>query len=136
MASFGIVFTKKDIEDRVGSEVTVAQLKALVSELEEAFEFYFERDLLSEWKVAIEEGIPEDEFAEDPSEFEVVVTQDSVGKFLYEKSTVERILEKSISDREFAFIVDFFDRAFRKYFNEECENLWADIDTIVKEYEQ
>ncbi len=83
LTSFGIVFSKKDVEDRVGSEVTLAQLNALVAELEEAFEFYFERDLLSEWKVAIEEGIPDDELAADPIEFQVKVDQETVGKFLY-----------------------------------------------------
>ena len=136
LADFGIVFSKKDIEDRIGDTVSAKQLAALVFELEDAFEYYFQADLLEQWKEELQTGIPAEEVVGNPDEFKIEVSEDTVGKFIYDKAKVQQVLESEISDREFAFIVDYFDRAFTKYFNEECERLWADIDAIVEEFEQ
>ena len=136
MDGYGIVFSKKDLEDRIGQSLSDKQLIALVSELEDAFEYYFQADLLQQWKEEIETGIPAEEEVGSPDQFKVQVSADTVGKFIYDQTKVQGVLESEISDRDFAFIVDYFDRAFSKYFNEEAERLWADIDVIVEEYEQ
>ena len=136
MDGYGIVFSKKDLEDRIGQSLSDKQLIALVSELEDAFEYYFQADLLEQWKEELQTGIPAEEVVGNPDEFKIEVSEDTVGKFIYDKAKVQQVLESEISDREFAFIVDYFDRAFTKYFSEECERLWADIDAIVEEFEQ
>lgn len=136
MDSFGIVFTRKDLENRIGQSLSEKQLAALVWELEDAFEYYFQADLLQQWKEEIKTGIPDEEEVGSPDQFKVQVSADTVGKFIYDKTKVQGVLESEISERDFAFIVDYFDRAFSKYFNEETERLWADIDVIVEEYEQ
>lgn len=136
MASFGIVFSRKDIESRIDGTLSDKQLAALVFELQDAFEYYFQGDLLDQWKEQIESGIPADLEVANPVQFQVEVSAETVGKFIYDKAKVQAVLESEISDRDFAFIVDYFDRAFAKYFSEECERLWADIDAIVKDFEE
>ena len=135
MATFGIVFTKKDIENQIGASINESQLEALVWELEDAFSYYWDRDLTGELKAAIDQGEPATEDLPSSDNFEVTLTSDVVGKYIYTRADVEEALGQSISDKDLEFVVEFFTRAFKKYFSEECERLWQDIDTIVEEFE-
>ncbi len=132
---FGIAFSRKDIEARIGSTLSEKQLEALIFELEDAFEYYFEADLLEQWKEEIQAGTDPEAEIGSLEQYGVDISEETVGKFTYDKAKVQAVLELEISDRDFALIVDYFERAFAKYFNEECERLWADIETIVKEFE-
>ncbi len=133
---FGIAFSRKDIEARIGSTLSEKQLEALIFELEDAFEYYFEADLLEQWKEEIQAGTDPEAEIGSLEQYGVDISEETVGKFTYDKAKVQAVLELEISDRDFALIVDYLERAFAKYFNEECERLWADIETIVKEFEE
>lgn len=135
VATFGIVFTKQDIENQIGDSVNDTQLEALVWELEDAFSYYWDRDLTGELRAAILEGEPATVDLPSAVDFEVSTTSGVVGKFLYTRADVENALGQSISDKDLTYVAEFFTRAFKKYFDEECERLWQDIDTIVEEFE-
>jgi hypothetical protein len=134
--NFGIAFSRKDIEAEIGSTLSDKQLEALIFELEDAFEYYFEADLLEQWKEEIQSGTDPEQEIGSLDQYIVEISEETVGKFTFDRDKVQAALELEISDRDFVLIVDYFERAFAKYFSEECERLWADIETIVKEFEE
>jgi hypothetical protein len=134
MDNYGLAFTRADIEGWTGSPLEDDQLAALVSELEDALDFYFQRDLNDHWKHDLESVLAMTEEAPVASDYIVNEDAFTVGKFFYTRQSIEQVLGVPVNDKVLGFIVEYFDRAFNKYFSEECERLWADIDEIVSEF--
>ena len=133
MAIYGKTFSKSDVEAELQAELAADQWLALKSELDEAFEYYFDRDLEG-WSEALADGAFADEEPVEARDYVVLDKDFEQGGLVFTKADVDAKLGFVLEDGDFGLLVEFFNRAFNKYFQEECENLWADIDSIVEEY--
>jgi hypothetical protein len=133
MTTFGKVFSKSDVEAELQTEITQVQWLALREELNDAFEYYFERDVAG-WALALAEGALEGEEPVAVENYQVSKGSPDDGGFLFTEEDLREKFGLNLDTHDFGLLVEFLDRAFNKYFQEECENLWTDIESIVEEY--
>jgi hypothetical protein len=133
MTTYGKTFSKGDVEAELQTELTEDQWQALKSELNEAFEYYFDRDVEG-WTAALSDDAFVAEEPVNADDYKVTEKEYDQGGLVFTKGDVDAKAGFKLEERDFGLLVEFFDRAFNKYFQEECENLWGDIDSIVTEY--